>query len=385
MVDQVTDKSISPEILALSEANNYLAVNLHKELAKEGQNVFFSPFSISTALAMLFCGSRSETAAEMRQVLGYQAANIKDEDLKTSFEYLLAAIEKSPDSYILACANSVLSQKDFSVKDEYKSLLVESFKALLEEVDFARESGVAVKKVNGWVGEKTNNMITNLLDSLDPSTVMVLVNAVYFKGSWKEQFNERETFLQYFYNNGDGENHKQVDMMHLKKEFNYAEKDSYKALELPYKGEEISMLILLPNDRNGLQDLEKSLNPNFIQDLKSSMRNTKVEVALPKFKMEYSKALKETFQKLGMNRLFQRGAHFGGISDSNELLISEVIHKAVLEVNEEGSEAAAATAVVMMLCSLQFDPEFIVDHPFLFVIYNSKNNMIWFMGRVDEL
>lgn len=382
---QVTDKDLAPEILALSEANNFLALNLHKQLAKEDKNVFFSPFSISTALAMLFCGSHGETSQEMRQVLGYEVANIKDEDLKTSFQYLLEAIEQNPESYTLACANSVLSHKDFSVKDGYKSLLVESFKALLEEVDFKNDSAAAVKKINGWVEEKTNKMIPDLLDSLDPATVMVLVNAVYFKGSWLRQFDEKTTFLQYFYNNGDGENYKQVDMMHIKKKFNFIERESFKALDLPYKGGEVSMLVLLPNDRNGLNQLEDSLKPGFVQDLKKGMRETKVEVALPKFKMEYSKALKEHFQDLGMNRLFTPGAHFGGISDSKELLISEIIHKAVLVVNEEGSEAAAATAVVMMMCSMQFDPEFIVDHPFLFVIYNSKNNMILFMGRVDEL
>lgn len=334
---------------------------------------------------MLFCGSHGETSQEMRQVLGYEVANIKDEDLKTSFQYLLEAIEQNPESYTLACANSVLSHKDFSVKDGYKSLLVESFKALLEEVDFKNDSAAAVKKINGWVEEKTNKMIPDLLDSLDPATVMVLVNAVYFKGSWLRQFDEKTTFLQYFYNNGDGENYKQVDMMHIKKKFNFIERESFKALDLPYKGGEVSMLVLLPNDRNGLNQLEDSLKPGFVQDLKKGMRETKVEVALPKFKMEYSKALKEHFQDLGMNRLFSPGAHFGGISDSKELLISEIIHKAVLVVNEEGSEAAAATAVMMVMCSLQFDPEFIVDHPFLFVIYNSKNNMILFMGRVDEL
>lgn len=382
---QVTDKDLAPEILALSEANNFLALNLHKQLAKEGKNVFFSPFSISTALAMLFCGSHSETSREMCQVLGYEVANIKDEDLKTSFQYLLEAIEKNQESYTMVCANSVLSHKDFPVKDGYKALLVECFKALLEEVDFKNNSSAAVQKINGWVEEKTNKMIPDLLDSLDPATVMVLVNAVYFKGTWLRQFDKKSTFLQYFYNNGDGENYKQVDMMHIKKKFNFVEKESFKALELPYKGDEVSMLVLLPNDQNGLNQLEDSLRPGFLQDLKKGMRETKVEVALPKFKMEYSKALKEHFQDLGMNRLFSRGAHFGGISDSKELLISEIFHKAVLVVNEEGSEAAAATAVVMMMCSIQFDPEFIVDHPFLFVIYNSKNNMILFMGRVDEL
>ncbi|GIY29058.1 uncharacterized serpin-like protein TK1782 [Caerostris darwini] len=271
--------------IALANANNHVGVHLYKLLAEEGKNVFFSPFSISTALAMLHCGAQKETAEEMRNVLGYEIANIKDDELK-------------------------------------------------------------------------------FLDG---------------------KFDEKNTFLQYFYNKGDEEEYKQVEMMHLKEKFPYVEKESFKALQLPYKGEDISMIILLPNARDGLEELEKSLSLDFIQDLTKSMRKRKVEVALPKFRLEYSKSLKESFQALGMNRVFNSGAHLNGINDSDQLLVSEILHKAVLIVNEEGSEAAAVTAVMVMMCSLQFDPEFIVDHPFMFAIYNCKNNLILFMGRVDEL
>ncbi|GFT16642.1 uncharacterized serpin-like protein TK1782, partial [Nephila pilipes] len=372
MASQDCDKEA--EILAVADANNHLGIHLYKLLAKEGKNVFFSPFSISTALAMLFCGAHNETADEMRKVLGYEIANIKDEVLKSCFMKLLNSLENHPDSYTLACANALMSHKEFSVKEDYKSLLLECFKAHLQEVDFATENEKAVKQVNEWVSEKTHNMIPELLDSLDPNTVMVILNAVYFKGFWLHQFNEKHTFLQYFYNNGDEENYKQVDMMHLKENFLYVEKGSYKALELPYRGEDISMLILLPNSKNGLNELENSLNSTFIQDLKRDMREKKVEVALPKFRLEYSKSLKQQFQSLGMNRIFSLGAHLDGINESKQLLVSEIVHKAVLVVNEEGSEAAAATAAMIMLCSLMMDPEFIVDHPFMFVIYNSKNN-----------
>ncbi|CAL1301183.1 unnamed protein product [Larinioides sclopetarius] len=370
---------------SVAEASNHLGINLYKLLAKENTNVFFSPFSISTALAMLFCGTEDETAEEMRKVLGYEVANIKDEELKLCFQKLLEALDSNQESYTLNYANTVLSHKEFSVKEEYKSLLEAFFKALFQETDFINESEKAVKLVNEWVNEKTNNMIPKLLDSLDPSTVMIILNAVYFKGLWLHPFDERSTFLQYFYNKGDKEEYKQIDMMHLKEKFPYVEKESYKALELPYKGDDISMLILLPNSIDGLSELENSLSSTFIQDIKQSMLKRKVEVALPKFKLEYSKSLKEKFQSLGLNRVFNRGAHLNGINDSGELLVSEIIHKAVLVVNEEGSEAAAVTAVMVMMCALAFDPEFIVDHPFMFVIYNNKNNLILFMGRVDEL
>ncbi|GIY46174.1 uncharacterized serpin-like protein TK1782 [Caerostris extrusa] len=371
--------------IALANASNHVGVHLYKLLAEEGKNVFFSPFSISTALAMLYCGAQKETAEEMRNVLGYEIAKIKDDELKSAFQKILNELETNPDSYTLACANSVLSDKEFSVKEEYKSVLEESFKAFFQEVDFKNENEKAIHLVNEWVSEKTHNLIPKLLESLDPSMVMIILNAVYFKGFWMEKFDEKNTFLQYFYNKGDKDEYKQVDMMHLKEKFPYVEKESFKALQLPYKGEDISMIILLPNARDGLEELEKSLSLDFIQDLTKGMRKRKVEVALPKFRLEYSKSLKESFQALGMNRVFNCGAHLNGINDSDQLLVSDILHKAVLIVNEEGSEAAAVTAVMVMMCSLQFDPEFIVDHPFMFAIYNCKNNLILFMGRVDEL
>ncbi|XP_035222888.1 uncharacterized protein LOC118195672 [Stegodyphus dumicola] len=373
------------DAMAVAQANNHLSVNLYRVLSKEDGNVFFSPFSLSTTLAMLFCGSKSNTSEEMREVLGYELANIPDENIKSSFQQLLSLLQKTPDNYILSYANSLLSQKDFNVKEEYKTILEESFKALLMEVDFVHESQKVVSQINDWVKDKTNNMIPQLLDSLDPATVLVILNAVYFKGNWLNKFNEKATFLQYFYNKGIEDNAVQVDMMHLKESFPYFENESYKAVQLPYKGEEIAMLILLPNSRNGLEEVENKLSSNFIQDFKQNMRKTKIELALPKFRLEYSKSMKNAFQELGMKRVFECGADLSGINDSKQLSVSEIIHKAVVVVNEEGSEAAAATAVCVMLCSLSFDPEVIVDHPFAFVIYDTRSDLILFMGRIEEL
>ncbi|KFM58370.1 putative serpin-like protein, partial [Stegodyphus mimosarum] len=325
------------DAMAVAQANNHLSVNLYRVLSKEDGNVFFSPFSLSTALAMLFCGSKSSTSQEMREVLGYEVANIPDENIKSSFQQLLSVLEKTPDNYILCYANSLLSQKDFNVKEEYKTVLEESFKALLMEVDFVHESQNVVSQINNWVKDKTNNMIPQLLDSLDPATVLVILNAVYFKGNWLNKFNEKATFLQYFYNKGMEDNAVQVDMMHLKESFPYLENESFKAVQLPYKGEEIAMLILLPKSRNGLEEVENKLSSNFIQDFKQNMRKMKIELALPKFRLEYSKSMKNAFQELGMKRVFECGADLSGINDSKQLNVSEIIHKAVVVVNEEGS------------------------------------------------
>ncbi|KFM58371.1 putative serpin-like protein, partial [Stegodyphus mimosarum] len=360
-------------------------MNVYKLLAKEEKNTFFSPFSLSTALAMVFCGSENETAKEIRLAIGYNVENITGDNIKSGFQQLLSTLEKASDNYVLNYANSLLSQKGFAVKEEYKLVLRESFRALLMEMDFVGESEKVINHINEWVKNKTNHMIPQLVDFLDPSTVMVILNAVYFKGTWSHKFNEKLTFRQNFYNKGTESSMKLVDMMHIKESFLYSEKGSFKALQLPYHGEEIAMLLLLPNSRNGLKELEKQLSADFFKDLKCEMLLTEVDVALPKFRLEYSKSMKEIFQELGIRRLFECGAELGGISDYKELMVSEVIHKAVIIVNEEGTEAAAATFVGFMRCSLTFNPEFIVDHPFAFVIYNTKCDLIIFMGKVEEL
>ncbi|KFM58369.1 Neuroserpin, partial [Stegodyphus mimosarum] len=334
---------------------------------------------------MLFCAARNETCLEIRRLLGYEIANITDVSLISSFKQLLSALEKTPDDYVISFANSLLSQKDFAVKADYKLTLEETFKALMIEVDFASESEKVVNHINEWVKSKTNNMISQLLDSLDISTVLIILNAVHFKGTWLTQFKKRLTRIQSFYSKGIKSNAKLVSMMHLTESFLYLEKKSFRALVLPYKGEEIAMLVLLPSSINGLKKLENKLSFNFIQDIKRKMHKRKVKVAFPKFQLEYTKSMKESLQSLGLKQVFKDGADLCGMSDSKQLKVSEIIHKAVVVVNEEGTEATAATAVAINSYSLSFDPEFIVDHPFTFVIYNTISNLILFMGRVEEL
>ncbi|KAF8788593.1 Antithrombin-III like protein [Argiope bruennichi] len=197
-------------------------------------------------------------------------------------------------------------------------------------------------------------MIPKLLKSLNPATVMVLLNAVYFKGFWLNQFDKKKTRLEKFNIRGEKKNCKEVEMMHITERFSIAQKESYKVLELPYKGGDISMLIFLPNVINGLKDLESSLTCDFLRDLKQNMWMTRVNVALPKFKIDYSKSLKKTFQNMGVRRLFCADAQLGGLSkESDGLYASDVIHQAVIEVNEEGSEASAATAIPIFRCRVE--------------------------------
>lgn len=174
-------------------------------------------------------------------------------------------------------------------------------------------------------------------------------------------------------------------MMHQTDRFGYTEKESFTVLQLPYEGKNIAMMVLLPRSLDGLEELHKQLTPELLKELKKELRPLKVKVALPKFRFEYSKSMKNILQKLGLRKVFESGADLGGMSDYNDLSVSDVVHKAVVEVNEEGSEAAAVTAVVMSRRCIMHVPDFIVDRPFLFAIHDTKNDVILFLGRIDEL
>ncbi|CAL1283563.1 unnamed protein product [Larinioides sclopetarius] len=370
----------------IAEASHRLALNLLKALAA-GQpgNVCVSPLSLCNALSMLRCGARGHTASEIAEVLGLGLGGIPEQDIEASFGHLLSSSDQATSAYTLDCANAAVLRQDFPVKDDYKDILEKSFHAKLIQADFAEDLQAVVDSINKWVETKTRGMISQLLDSLDPLTVLVLLNALYFKGTWKNQFPESATHPQVFYNAGVEANAKEVDMMHLKEEFGYAELMDYSALQLPYRGDAIAMLILLPNSLDGLEEMEKDLTPDFVRNFKEKMRKRKVRVSLPRFRIEYSKSMKETFQELGMRKAFEEGADLSGISDQADLSVSDVVHKAVVEVNEEGTVAAAATAMKIQCRRMVIEPEFIVNHPFLFTIYDTRNNANLFMGRISEL
>ncbi|GFT44644.1 serpin B10 [Nephila pilipes] len=357
-----------------------------KTLAQsDSGNIFISPFSLANAITMLYCGARTETATEIKEILQFQ--NMSEEELRSSFDLLLSVVEKSSDSYSLECANAAMMPKNFPIHGQYKKDLEESFHALFVDVNFAKDPELAVAQVNQWVKDKTKGMIEELIDFLSPLTVMVILNAVYFKGTWEHQFEKKKTSREKFYNNGEEGNSKKVDMMHMKEVFEYVEESTFQALKLPYKGKDIAMMILLPRSKKGLAELESQLTPTYVEDLAKEMRNVKVKVSLPKFRIEYAKSLVSTLKSLGMRKAFNDGeADLTGICDVEGIYVSEIMHKAVIEVNEEGSEAAAATAVVIALRSMpRPDPEFTVNHPFLFAIYNTKNNLNLFTGRITEL
>ena len=371
----------SPEDIAkLSAANRNFAVDIYKALAAEEGNLAFSPFSISTALAMTELGARGDTATEMRQVLHFELDEAK---LHNAFRALQSALLRDEEKVLLTIGNRLWGAKDMAIRDDFLELSGAAYGAPLELVNFA-EAEAARERINAWVEEQTKNKIIDLIPKgvLDAETRLVLTNAIYFKGAWAIPFDEKVTRDQPFFKPAE----KQVPMMQMTRKLGYFEDDQVQVLDLGYHGKELSMTIILPRDQEGLAALEASLDTAALDAWVQGLRNQKVKVDLPRFKGESEMELSEILKALGMVQAF-KGGDFSGISDES-LFISKVIHKAFVEVNEEGAEAAAATAVVTKrtaaISGPKPIPKFIANHPFIYLIRDRANNDILFMGRVVD-
>uniref|UniRef100_A0ACB8FCN1 Leukocyte elastase inhibitor n=1 Tax=Sphaerodactylus townsendi TaxID=933632 RepID=A0ACB8FCN1_9SAUR len=313
------------------------------------------------------------------------------EDIHSSFQTLNAEFNRSDAPYILKVANRLYGEKTYNFLQDFLVSTQKLYGAELSPVDFQNAAADVRKQINQWVEEQTEGKILDLLpeDSLDGMTRLVLVNAIYFKGSWAEQFREEDTKETPFRPNKKEK--KTVKMMYMKKKlpFRYIPECKCRVLELPYKGEELSMIILLPDDiednSTGLEQLEKQLTlanlQEWTQPRKMSSFND-VHLHFPKFKLEESYDLKSSLRALGVLDVFDSGkANLSGMSGSRDLYVSKVFHKSFIEVNEEGTEAAAATGLVANCYSLPIEEDFNADHPFLFFIRQNPTNSILFFGR----
>lgn len=373
---------------SLCAANATFSLELLRKLCekKSGQNVFFSPLSISSALSMVLLGSRGSTEAQITKVLSLNNA----QDAHSGYQSLLSEINDPNTKYILRTANRLYGEKTFQFLPSFIESSEKSYHAGLEQTDFMHAWEDSRKQINGWVEERTEGKIQNLLAEgiVDSLTRLVLVNAIYFKGNWEKQFDKERTTERPFRINKNET--RPVQMMFKKDTFNmtYIGDFQTKILELPYVGNELSMIILLPDaiqdGSTGLERLERELTYEKLTDWinPEMMDSTEVRVSLPRFKLEESYDLKPLLSSMGMPDAFDLGkADFSGISSGNELVLSEVVHKSFVEVNEEGTEAAAATAAVMMMRCAMIVPEFTADHPFLFFIRHNKTSSILFCGR----
>jgi len=367
--------------------NSEFAFDLYAKLkdspkVKEaGGNLFFSPYSISAALAMTWAGARAETEKQMAQVLHF---NLPQEQLHPAF----GALEKllndgyKKGEYRLSIANALWGQKGEGFLKEFLDLTDKYYSAGLNEVDFVNpvEREKTRQIINAWVEKRTQDKIRELIgkNNLDRDTVLVLTNAIYFKGDWVNQFDKKNTKNAPFM--VTAEEKVEMPLMYLKEKFKYWADDRLQIIELPYKGEHLSMIVLLPKETGGLADLEKSLTLNNLNTWLSKFRKQEVMVYLPKFKMTSGFSLVRTLADMGMPSAFS-GADFSGLNGKKDLFITEVLHKAFVEVNEEGTEAAAATAVVLGRGFAEI-PVFRADHPFVFMIKDNRSGSILFIGRV---
>ncbi|NPV52948.1 MAG: serpin family protein [Firmicutes bacterium] len=372
------------DIDSIVAENNSFAFDLYRQLAKDKGNLFFSPYSISSALAMTYAGARGETAKQMADVMHFSLA---PEKLHPALSDLTGMFNAAGKSYQLSVANALWGQVGYKFLPGFLDITNKYYGAGFKEVDYVRAREQARQTINKWVETKTNNKIKDLIGirDLTPLTRLVLTNAIYFKGKWELQFKPEATRPMPFYISAKEK--ADVPMMHQVAKFNYAENDQAQILEMPYTGGDLSMVVLLPKPGYELAKLEGMLRPEVIRSWLSQLSSEKVEVFLPRFKLEERFLLNEQLQGLGMIDAFdENAADFSGMTPGRDLHISKVIHKAFVEVNEEGTEAAAATAVIMDTKAMILDvpPVFRADRPFVFLIRDLRSGSILFMGRLAD-
>jgi serpin B len=366
--------------------NNSFALDLYGHLRGQDGNLFFSPYSISTALAMTYGGARGETAAQMAKTLRFDLSPNKLHPAFAALQADIVAIQQKG-KVKLVVANSLWPQEGCLFLPDYLDLCRKYYGTTVTPLDYVKDAESSRETINDWVEDKTNKKITNLIGPgvLDAKTRLILVNAIYFKGDWANPFKAAATKQQPFY--VTSAKSVQVPLMHQKDEFGYADRDGIQVLKLPYSGDDLSMVVLLPRKTDGLADLETKLTAQNLTAWIANLHPQEVNVFLPKFKMTSQFSLGDKLAALGMTDAFTDKADFSGMDGQRDLYISAVIHKAFVDVNEEGTEAAATTAVAMRAFAMLKPPPtpvFRADHPFLFLIRENRTGSILFLGRIAD-
>ena len=383
---------VSPDEAAVAKDSNAFTAAMYAQLAKDAKgDLFFSPSSIHTALAMAYAGARGQTAAQMARALHYTLEPARLHPACGSLLRALNTARKDPagdPAFALTVSNALWGQKGYLFKPDFIALNNACYGAGLKELDFA-ESDAARKTINDWVAQQTKEKIKDLipLGVISSATRLVLTNAVYFKSNWAAKFEKAATKDGPFTTAAG----RQITtpMMHQEDRFRYMETADLQALELPYRQYELSMVVLLPRKPDGLPALEQALSAGDLTQWLGQLRVVDVQVTMPRFKVESSFSLADNLKALGMTDAFNPDrADFSGIAAMERLFISAVIHKAYVAVDEEGTEAAAATAVVMDGADAAHErPQpkvFSADHPFIFLIRHRASGLLLFMGRLLE-
>ncbi|XP_048258221.1 serpin B6-like [Haliotis rufescens] len=385
-VGSATDLSDMPQrtqrlITALVGAQNSFTVNLHREIGQPVTDVVYSPFSIHQALTMTYMGANGDTAYEMKRTLALQGLGRRT---ARAAKKLNEVIRQSGNA-TLKTANGIYVKAGLNIVDDFSDRLDVFYQANISLFDWEHPDGPE-GPINEWVSAQTNNLIPDLLapDTITDLTALILVNAIYFKATWKTPFPLHLTTQQMFRKSRTEQ--VPVQMMQVEGMFKVGTVPGQGAriLELAYEGERFSMLVLLPDDVDNLPTLENSLSADILTSRLDTVVASTIKVFLPRFKLETSVSVKESLQNMGMTKPFMEGtADFTGIVSTGQLYISDVIHKAVVDVNEIGSEAAGATAVIVNIesASLHPPPEIRCDHPFLFIIRDNVSKANLFIGK----
>jgi len=385
---RVTSPDVSEADLAtLVDGNSTFAFDLYQALREADGNLFYSPHSISLALAMTYAGARGETAQQMADTLDFILPQNRLHPAFNSLDIQLGrrgegAKGKDGEGFRLNIVNAIWGQKDYEFLSEFLDLLAVNYGAGLRILDFASAPEESRITINKWVSDRTEGRIEDLIPQglIDTLTRLVLTNAIYFNAAWQYPFQEDMTEDGPFYLLDGGE--VIVPMMRQAESFGYAEGDGYQAVELPYDGGELSMVLLLPQAGH-FEAFEGSLDTQQVDGIIGRLEHRQVTLAMPGFEFESSFGLKRTLTSMGMPLAFSGGADFSGMTGNRDLFIAEVVHKAFVSVDEAGTEAAAATAVVMPMAMPPEEPvEVTVNRPFVFLIHDIETGTILFVGRV---
>ncbi|HEY3266201.1 MAG TPA: serpin family protein [Armatimonadota bacterium] len=366
---------------ALVSGHNRFGARMLRELAvKPGANVFFSPYSISTALSMTWNGAAGQTKADMAKALNIDG--LAPDMVNSGSAALKAALETPREGAKISVANSLWAQKGAAFKPAFLAVNRQDYGAEVSELDFLHTPAGSVNTINAWTSQHTNGKIPKILASVDSSTVMVLVNAIHFKGKWADQFTKSSTQPAPFTLHSGAK--MQVPMMHRGGDIRALTGEDFAAVSLPYADKRTSMVIFLPNETNGLPAFIQGFTPEKWDEWRKSFRPREGSVAIPKFRLEWGAELTAPLSRLGMASAFTGDADFSAMMD-RPLAISQVQHKAFVDVDEEGTEAAAATAVGIRATSVMLEPfRFVADHPFLCAIVDDPTGEILFLGAVYQ-
>jgi serpin B len=376
--------AVEPNQQALVGGNNKFAIELFAKLQSQQGNLFLSPYSISTALAMTYAGACGTTQEQMAKALQFPTPTLSNEQFHNAFGGIIRQLNEAgkKGGYELVVANALWGQKDYKFLQEFLTLVRTNYDGDLKQVDFVNQTEAARKTINDWVENKTKGKIKELIKpgTLDSMTRLVLTNAIYFKGKWASQFKPDKTQdAPFTLLGGEKVN---VPMMNQTSNFGYTETDTAQVLEMPYVNNDLSMVVLLPKKLDGVNELEKEMTSETIAGWLAKLHKREVQVWLPRFKLTCEFELAKVLGSMGMPDAFCAKADFSGMTGNKELFISAVVHKAYVEVNEEGTEAAAATGVAMKLTSVPLPPPvFKADHPFVFLIRDNHTGSILFLGR----